>query len=185
MPDLVPPPFFARLWLALVCFFRVIFAPEFAARVAQLRQALPAPAPGVPLPARQVSLPAPRPDSTLHLLALLQREGRLIDFCEEEMSGFSDEEVGAAARTVQSGCRKVIRDVLDLAPIRAEPEGTQVQVPAGFDPASVRLTGNVVGQPPFTGTLRHHGWRAAQIRFPPPPAGQDATVLAPAEVELS
>ena len=89
MPDLVPPPFFARLWLAIVCFFRVIFDPQFAARVAVVRQALPAPAP-------QPFLPPARPDATLHLLALLQREGRLIDFCEEEISGFSDAEVGAA-----------------------------------------------------------------------------------------
>jgi uncharacterized protein DUF2760 len=177
MPDLVPPPFFARLWLALVCFFRIIFVPEFAARVAQVRQPLPGRAPAPPLP-------APRHDGTLHLLALLQREGRLIDFCEEDVSGFADADIGAAARTVHAGCRKVIRDTLDLAPIRTEPEGAQIQVAAGFDPGSVRLTGNVIGQPPFSGTLRHHGWRATQVRFPPPPAGQDATVLAPAEVEL-
>jgi len=177
MPDLVPPPFFARLWLAIVCFFRVIFDPQFAARVAVVRQALPAPAP-------QPFLPPARPDATLHLLALLQREGRLIDFCEEEISGFSDSEVGAAARTVHAGCRKVLRDVLELSPIRGEAEGTQVQVPLGFDAASVRLTGNVVGMPPFTGALRHHGWKAARVRPPPPPEGQDATVLAPAEVEL-
>jgi len=177
MSDLVPPPLFARLWLALVCLFRVIFDPQFAARVAAVRQALPAPPP-------QPSLPAARPDATLHLLALLQREGRLIDFCEEEISGFSDAEVGAAARTVHAGCRKVLRDVLELAPIRNEPEGAQIQVPEGFDPASVRLTGNVVGTPPFTGALRHHGWKAARVRLPPPPAGQDGSVLAPAEVEL-
>jgi Domain of unknown function (DUF2760) len=177
MPDLVPPPLFARLWLALVCLFRVIFDPEFAARVARLRQALPA-------PPSQPSLPGARPDAALHLLAVLQREGRLIDFCEEDVSAFSDADVGAAARTVHAGCRKVLRDGLELAPIRTEPEGSQVQVPAGFDPAAVRLTGNVVGAPPFTGTLRHHGWRAARVRLPPPPAGQDGTVLAPAEVEL-
>ena len=177
MPDLVPPPFFSRLWLAIVCLFRVIFDPQFAARVALVRQALPASAP-------QPSLPGPRPDDTLHLLALLQRDGRLIDFCEEEISGFSDAEVGAAARTVHAGCRKVLRDVLELSPIRSEPEGTQVQVPKDFDAAAVRLTGNVVGTPPFAGALRHHGWRAARVRLPPPPAGQDATVLAPAEVEL-
>ena len=177
MPDLVSPPFFARLWLAIVCLFRVIFDPQFAARVAVVRQGLPAPAP-------QPSLPGPRPDATLHLLALLQREGRLIDFCEEEISGFSDAEVGAAARTVHSGCRKVLRDILELSPIRTEAEGTQVQVPQGFDAGSVRLTGKVVGTPPFMGALRHHGWKAARVRLPPPPAGQDSTVLAPAEVEL-
>ena len=107
MPDLVPPPFFARLWLALVCLFRVIFDPEFAARVARLRQALPA-------PPSQPSLPGARPDAALHLLAVLQREGRLIDFCEEDVSAFSDADVGAAARTVHAGCRKVLRDGLGI-----------------------------------------------------------------------
>jgi hypothetical protein len=182
MPDLVPPPFLARLWLAIVCLFRVIFDRRFAARVAAVRQALPAPAPQPSLPARHAD--GASPDATLHLLALLQREGRLIDFCEEKISGFSDAEVGAAARTVHAGCRKVLHDILELTPIRSEPEGTQVQVPKGFDAASVRLTGNIVGTPPFTGALRHHGWKAARVRLPPPPAGQDATVLAPAEVEL-
>jgi hypothetical protein len=48
----------------------------------------------------------------------------------------------------------------------------------------VRLTGNVTGQPPFTGTLQHHGWRVKEIRLAPPAAGQDEFVLTPAEVEL-
>jgi len=175
MPESVPLPFFVRLWLALVCLFRVIFDPGFAARVAAAREpaALPPAAP-----------PAGSPAAALHLLAVLQREGRLIDFCEEDVAGFSDAEVGAAARTVHAGCRKVLRGALKLQPILAQSEGAQVQVPAGFDPAGVRLTGNVVGSPPFTGTLRHHGWKADQVNLPPPPRAQDPALLAPAEVEL-
>jgi len=171
MPESVPLPFFVRLWLALVCLFRVIFDPGFAARVAAARE--PAALP-----------PAAPPAAALHLLAVLQREGRLIDFCEEDVAGFSDAEVGAAARTVHAGCRKVLRGALKLQPILAQSEGAQVQVPAGFDPAGVRLTGNVVGSPPFTGTLRHHGWKADQVNLPPPPRAQDPALLAPAEVEL-
>lgn len=178
MPDPVPPRFFARLWLAVVCFFRVIFDPEFAARAAALRQGLPPPPPQRP------ALGDGRPDGTLHLIGLLQRQGRLLDFCEEDISGYSDADVGAAARTVHAGCRKVLREALALEPVRAEPEGAQVQVPPGFDPGAVRLTGNVVGNPPFTGTLRHHGWKARDVRLPAAPAGQDASLLAPAEVEL-
>jgi len=177
MPEPVPPRFFARLWLATVCFFRVVFDPRFAARVAAVRQEIAA----TPQPA---ALPGARPDPTLHLIGLLQREGRLLDFCEEEIAKYSDAEVGAAARTVHAGCRKVLRGALALEPVRAEPEGAQVQVPPGFDPGAVRLTGNVVGAPPFTGTLRHHGWKARDVRLPPPPVGQDARLLAPAEVEL-
>jgi hypothetical protein len=177
MHETTPPSFFPRLWLAVVCFFRVIFDPRFAARVAAVRQELDA-APQRP------ALAGALPDGTLHLLALLQREGRRLDFCEEDVAKYSDAEVGAAARTVHAGCRKVLRSALALEPVRAEAEGAQVQVPPGFDPGAVRLTGNVIGSPPFTGTLRHHGWKAREVRLPPPPAGQDATMLAPAEVEL-
>jgi hypothetical protein len=172
--------FFARLWLALVCLFRVVFDPPFAALVAQAREqkALPAPAAAPKEPVRAA------PDAALHLLAQLQREGRFIDFCEEEIASFSDADVGAAARTVHGGCRKVLRSVLVLQPVRTDAEGAEVTVAAGFDPGSLRLTGNVVGNPPFRGTLRHHGWKAASVKLSPPGAGQDATVLAPAEVEL-
>src|SRR5436309_9593820 len=177
--------FFARLWLALVCLFRVVFDPEFAALVAHAREqkALPE-APGERARTAPAALPRGAPDAALHLLAQLQREGRFIDFCEEEIASFSDAEVGAAARTVHGGCRKVLRANLVLKPVRADAEGAQVTVPEGFDPTAVRLTGNVVGHPPFRGTLRHHGWKADSVKLSPPGAGQDATLLAPAEVEL-
>ena len=132
--------------------------------------------------------PAPAVDpnaQALHLLALLQREGRLLDFLEEELAGFNDATIGAAARTVHTGCRKAIRQTFDLQPVRTEAEGASIQLPIGFDAASVRLTGNIVGSPPFKGTLRHHGWRAAEVKLGPPPSGQPASLLAPAEVELS
>jgi len=171
MPD--QPSFFARLWLAIVSWFRIVFDARFAAQVAALRRGRP------PLPATATPQPA---GPALHLLALLQREGRLIDFCEEELAGFSDAQVGAAARTVHDGCRKAVREAFTLAPVRAETEGSNVTLPAGFDPHAVRLTGNVTGSPPFSGVLRHHGWKATQVRMPA--AAGDATVIAPAEVEL-
>ena len=170
------PSFFARLWLAIVCWFRIVFDPPFAAKVAVLRNG--SSVRSLPGTAREVdAVPA------LYLLALLQREGRLIDFCEEELAGFSDAQVGAAARTVHDGCRKAVREAFTLAPVRPEEEGAPVTLPPGFDPDAVRLTGNVSGNPPFSGVLRHHGWKATQVRMP---AGRgDATVIAPAEVELS
>ena len=176
--------FLARLWLALVCLVRVIFDAPFAQRVAAVREgpeplskALPAPAPA----------PAPAVDpnaQALYLLALLQREGRLLDFLEEELVGFSDANIGAAARTVHSGCRKALRSNFKLEAVRSESEGAAVELPPGFDAAAVRLTGNVVGSPPFKGVLRHHGWRAAEVLLAPAPKAQPATLLAPAEVEL-
>ena len=173
------PSFFARLWIAIVCWFRIVFDAEFAAKVVRLREAQ---APG----GERAALPRPaKLDGTgpaLHLLSLLQREGRLIDFCEEELAGFSDAQVGAAARTVHDGCRKALRDAFTFAPVRSESEGSGITLPAGFDAQAVRLTGNVSGNPPFSGVLRHHGWKVVEARMPAAASG--STVVAPAEVEL-
>jgi len=141
-------------------------------------------------PAPAVSTPPPpaaasATDGALHLLAVFQREGRLLDFCEEELAGFSDAAVGAAARLVHTGCRKVLRENLELVAVRTEAEGAKVKLDAGFDARAVRLVGNVVGNPPFTGTLKHHGWKANATKFPEPPRGDAAKLLAPAEVELA
>jgi hypothetical protein len=91
--------------------------------------------------------------------------------------------VGAAARAVHAGCRKALREAFAPVPVRAEPEGAPIVLDAGFDARAVRLTGNVAGNPPFRGTLRHHGWRASAVRMPV--SEGDATLLAPAEVELA
>ena len=150
-----------------------------------------APAPAVALsPAPSAAAAAPKPDGAtaqegaLHLLAILQRESRLLDFCEEELTGFSDAAIGAAARLVHSGCRKALRENVELAPVRSEAEGATITVPEGFDARAIRLTGNVVGAPPFTGALKHHGWKAVAVKLPEPPRGDASRLLAPAEVEL-
>ncbi len=143
---------------------------------------LAAPAEKPALPATTAAPPPQPAGQALHLLALLQREGRLIDFCEEDLAAFPDAQVGAAARTVHEGCRKALRSAFSFAPIRTEAEGAAIAVPAGFDPQAIRLTGNLSGAPPFNGTLRHHGWKVAQVRMPT--ASGDPTVIAPAEVEL-
>jgi hypothetical protein len=149
-------------------------APRGAAATARDR----APAPAVHAKPR-----VPEHAEALHVLALLQRDGRLVDFLAEDLTGFSDAEIGAAARTVHSGCKKALEAYLELEPVFRDPEGATVTVDAGFDPAAVRLTGNVVGAPPFKGALRHHGWRATRAAFPPVPP-QDPKIIAPAEVEL-
>lgn len=161
-------------------------APTPEELAAEARAAASAPAKAAPAPAApaKASEPAAGPrEGALQILQLLQREGRLLDFCEEELAGYPDATVGAAARTVHSGCRKVLQQYVGVKPVRAEAEGAKVTLAAGFDPAAVRLTGNVVGSPPFTGTLRHHGWRA-ELKLPEPARGEAAAVLAPAEVEL-
>jgi hypothetical protein len=121
----------------------------------------------------------------LRLLALLQREGRLVDFLLEDIHAYDDAQVGAAVRDIQQKCQTALREHVVLQPVLNKSEGEEVEVHAGFDPSSIRLTGNLTGKPPFRGILRHHGWRVQKFDLAPPPAGQDEFVVSPAEVELS
>jgi hypothetical protein len=125
------------------------------------------------------------PSEGIQLLSILQRDGRLVDFLREDISRYSDSQIGAAVRTVHTGCRKALEETLSLEPIQKEPEGASVIIEKGFDPSTVRLTGHVFGDPPFTGTLKHHGWKAVETRFPKVPKGQNPMVIAPAEVEIA
>jgi hypothetical protein len=122
--------------------------------------------------------------SALRLLALLQQEGRFIDFLEEDIDAYGDAQVGAAARTIHSGCRKALHDRMRIERIYADEDGSTIEVAAGFDPTELRLTGNVHGEPPFDGTLLPGGWRASQVKLPAPSKGIDPTILAAAEVEI-
>lgn len=179
----------ARLWLAFILPWRILFDGGLAARVdaastGALPPAKPEPEPEPEPPAIEAD-DAPDHASALQLLSILQREGRFVDFLQEDVSGFSDADIGAAARVVHEGCARAIKDVVELAPIRTESEGAKVELPKGFDAASVRVTGNVVGEPPYTGTLAHHGWRAKSIELPETNEGHDPNIVAAAEVELT
>ena len=180
--------FFQRLPLAFGVFFSTLGNPVFAGRVLALRQAAPLPAEAPTPPAAPASAPVvfneASPAAALQLLALLQRDARLIDFTQEDLSGYSDADIGGAARVVHEGCSKVLREHFSLAPVRTEAEGSRLTLPSGFDARAVRLTGHVVGQAPFSGQLSHRGWRATEVRLPKLAEGHDVTVLAQAEVEL-
>ncbi|TMQ26990.1 MAG: DUF2760 domain-containing protein [Deltaproteobacteria bacterium] len=179
----------SRLFLALLCFFRILFGkqlPPAAVKflpetttppasppdrpqvpVDKASEARPEPVPGArPEPGSKVSATQQHRDGALAMLALLQREGRLVDFLREPLDGFTDADIGAAA------------------PVMPGSEEARVSVPKGFDPAEIRLIGEAKGEPPFRGTLRHHGWRVVDARLPALSEGVDRTVIAPAEVEL-
>jgi Domain of unknown function (DUF2760) len=138
---------------------------------------LHAPPPEPPKPVKRSAEP-------LRLVALLQREGRVLDFFLEDISQATDEQVGAGVRELHRKAQTVIKDHLVLEPVLPQHEGDTVEVPAGFDPSAIQLTGNVTGNPPFRGTLQHHGWRVKDYKLPSPPEGQDEFVIAPAEVDL-
>ena len=156
-----------RFLLALRAFWRVLTDADFASRVA-------------PLFARAPTGP------DLRVLAVLQRDGRLLDFLQEDIDGYSDAQIGAAVRDIHRCCRKSLRDYLTIEPIIDAAEEERVTVPTDFDPAAIRLVGNVNGPPPFQGVLKHHGWRVRSVQLPVLPATRDETsVLSPAEVEIS
>jgi hypothetical protein len=177
------PSVFARLLIALDLFRRVLGDPRFAAEAARLRAVWPTPRVEAPSAGRP-SLREPEPNAALQLLGLLQQDGRFIDFLEEEVAAHADSEVGAAARVVHEGCRKALRQHFTIAPVRPEPEGSRLTLAEGFDAAAVRLTGQVVGEPPFSGRLTHKGWRVTAVKLPKVAAGHDLAILVPAEVEL-
>ena len=176
--------------IAFGAFFKSLGDAEFAARVRDDSVGpVAAPAPAAPASAPAPAPPpaprrAPTPDSALQLLSLFQREARLIDFTQENLSAYSDADIGAAARVVHEGCARVLREHFTIEPVRSENEGSRITLEEGFDAASVRLTGNVVGQAPFKGLLLHRGWRASKVSLPQLAEKHDARVLAPAEVEL-
>ena len=190
------PSFLGRISLAVSTFFSILGDGEFAAGVLRLRNGgaapastapAPTPAPAAaPAPAPQ---PAPKlkeatPDAALQLLGLLQRDARFIDFVEEDIKGYSDADIGAAARLVHDGCRATLREHFTIRPVRTEAEGSRVTIAAGFDATAIRLTGNVVGAAPFNGTVSHRGWRVDEVKLPKLVKTHDAKVIAPAEVEL-
>ena len=189
------PSFWSRLSLAFSTFFKTVGDAEFAARVRDDQVgpvAAPAPTPApAPMPAPAAApVPVPvqlretTPEAALQLLTLLQREARLIDFAHENLAAYADADIGAAARVVHEGCARVLKDHFTIQPVRSEAEGTRVTLEEGFDASSVRLTGNVVGKAPFKGLLSHRGWKATEVRLPQLAREHDASVLAPAEVEL-
>ncbi|WP_277185114.1 DUF2760 domain-containing protein [Caballeronia sp. BR00000012568055] len=183
------PSFFGRISIAFGAFFGCLGNAAFAGRVARLKKAPVAPEAPKPA-AAPVATPAPSPlkeaspTAALQLLGLLQRDARFIDFVEEDIANYNDADIGAAARLVHDGCRAVLREHFTIQPVRREAEGSRLTLQEGFDAGAVRLTGNVVGKPPFTGTISHRGWKVEEARLPKLAPSHDASIVAPAEVEL-
>src|SRR5213083_2639198 len=145
---------------------------------------------GAPFALALVVAPPPPPPAepagaeALGLLGLLQEEGRFVDFVTEDLAPYPDEQIGAAVRGIHEGCRKVLDERVAFEPVLRAAEGEMVTIEAGFDPAAIRLTGNVGGGPPFRGVLRHAGWRVTRATFPAR-RGRDPHLIAPAEVEIA
>ena len=119
-------------------------------------------------------------------LAMLQARGRLVDFLMDDINTYDDAQVGAAARVVHAGCKAALLEHFRISPVRAESEGTTVQVAAGYLPDEYRLVGKISGPAPFSGVLVHHGWKTDAVNLPRVlrSSTNRLPAIAPAEVEL-
>ena len=122
----------------------------------------------------------------VNFLAILQDKGRLVDFLMDDIKGYSDAQVGAAARVLHEGCKAVLLEHFGMRPVRDESEGSKVTVPAGYAPDEYRLVGKIRGEAPFSGVLVHHGWRADWVKLPRLLRTGDGRLptIAPSEIEL-
>jgi hypothetical protein len=207
--DAAPPGFFARLALALQVILNAALAQKLVAPAApQLPPAEPKVVEKIvekiveveKIVDRVVEKPVdrvvekvvekiveksrPPEEGALHLLAILQRDGRFVDFLKEDIAGFKDADIGAAARLVHQGCKKALDAYFTLAPVKTEAEGTAIVVEKGFDANTIRLAGDVKGEPPYKGSLAHGGWKAVEVKLPERPGHVDQRIVAPAEIEV-
>lgn len=203
-----------RIGLAFSCFFRLLFGKKLPASAAGFIEGgtpaalaaeaaatpketptvstvtMPTAAPSTAAKATKADRDALMKDGALGLMAILQEEGRLVDFLREDISGFSDADIGAAARAVHRGCKRVVDSYVTLEPIIPGEEDAQITLPAGFSPQEIRTSSSKPAPSASTtsgtsGILRHHGWRATNVKFPQWADGIDRTVIAPAQVDLN
>jgi hypothetical protein len=182
----------ARLLIAIKVFFRILRDPPFAERAQRmLDEVTPPPTSTNPLPptamraAATAAPTAPARSDALALLAVLQREARLIDFLKEDIAPYADAQVGAAVRDVHRDAAAALDRLFALKPVLDQPEGADVSIPGAVDSARLRLVGNLGSTPPSRGRLQHAGWQATKIELPQFTGSADtAKIVAPAEVEV-
>ena len=169
-----------RIVLAFRAFFQLLFSgalsPDLITALNLSKREAPKPAPK-PAPVVKPS------DGALQMLGILQRDSRLLDFLMEDIVSYSDDQVGAAVRELHNQCRDSLTRYVTLQPVIDGVEGTFAKAPSA-DPATVKFVGNVPAKPPSGGTLRHKGWRASKVELPAISPSQDASVIAPAEIEI-
>jgi hypothetical protein len=180
-----------RAAYAFRCFFALLFRGVIPADILAAL-GVPSRAPVAPPPRAAPAAAGPAPsarvedpgDRAIQLLALLQREGRLVDFLLEDLTPYTDAQVSAAVRDVHASCRRAIDRYLPLEPILADEEGTATALGGPVDPSMVKLVGNVRSQPSYRGIVRHRGWRVGRVALPPLAPADARFVVAPAEVEV-
>jgi hypothetical protein len=170
-----------RISLAFRSFFGLLFGGALPESVlSDLRLTAKAAAPP-PKPAAPAAPVVKTSDGALQFLGILQRDARLVDFLMEDISGYADDQVGAAVRQLHNDARDSVSRYFALQPVIDGVEGTYAKAPG--DAALVKFTGNVPAKTPAGGTLRHRGWRASKAELPNL-GKMDAALIAPAEIEI-
>lgn len=167
----------SKISLAFRCFFALLFGDKLSPEIVTELGLQPKAPPVAPIPVVKTS------DGALQMLSILQRDARLLDFFQEDITAYSDDQVGAAVRGMHGQGREALERYVKLAPVIDGVEGTFVKAPSK-DPAAVKFIGNVPAKTPEGGTLRHRGWKVTGVVLPPVNARQDLTILAPAEIEV-
>jgi hypothetical protein len=144
------------------------------------------PAAKAPAPVAAAPLANQADSEVVNFLAILQERGRFIDFLMDDITAYSDAQVGAAGRVLHEGCKAVLLEHFGIRPMREEDEGSKITIPTGYAPDDYRLVGKIAGEAPFTGTLVHHGWRVEWVKLPRllRASADRLPAIAPAEVEL-
>jgi len=120
----------------------------------------------------------------LHTLSVLQREGRLLDFFDEDLGRYDDTQIGAAVRSIQEDCKRAVKKYIDPRPVVDSDEGQPITIPPGFDMDAITLVGDVAGDPPFEGIVKHPGWKAGKKEVPKLSDIQDPAIITPAEIQI-
>ena len=170
-------------------FFKLLFDSELSQSFDEMVASGSAPKleskPPTPAPAASTKPASPARSDAISLIAALQREARLLDIVTESLDGYTDAQIGAAAKEVLRDTGAVLDRMFGLQPLTKLDDGATLETPAKFDAAEYRLTGNVSGEAPFSGTVAHHGWKATKCDVPKWTGEKSsALIIAPIELEI-
>lgn len=186
-----------RIALAFRAFFAVLGGADRAERIRRALEATPSP-PSIPERKDSSPVPGERPltaeatakepstksasrSDALTLLTVLQRDARLLDLVTEALDGYTDAQIGGAARNVLRDTRQSLEKAFGLKRLTSESEGSVVEIPKHASPLRWRVSGNPSHA---KGELVHAGWMATHVELPKwNGQSADAMVIAPIEVE--
>ncbi|MCC9644226.1 DUF2760 domain-containing protein [Rhodopirellula sp. JC740] len=178
-----------RLGLALRAFWKALFEPKVAERVALALDgpgSLGAGSAAPEVAAEQKPVVAAKPKSAqseaIALLAALQRDARFVDLIQEDLDRFSDEQIGAAARPCLKACRQTLDRLVAIKPLVDAADGDVIAVDETASAARVRWVGESSGA--SQAKLVRKGWEATKVQLPAwSGSDDDAKVISPNQVE--